>query len=89
MTTTGSILQLVSNFTSGYFAGRYRLNAILVFIIFVASLLDFAPALVGNLYGRKALTGQDVLELGLYTVAAYQALSLPPVAQESPDEHID
>lgn len=89
MAATGSILQLLFNFTSGHFAGHYRLNAVLLFAICTASLLDFAPALVGKLYGRRALSGQDVLELGLYTVAAYQALSLPPVPQESLDEHID
>jgi len=89
MTVTGWILQLLFNFTSGHFAGHYRLNAVLLFIIGATGLLDFAPALVGKFDGRRALSVQDLLEVALYTVAAYQALSLPPVPQECPDEHID
>ena len=77
MTATGSILQFLFNLTSGHFAGHYRLNPVLLTITCVAGPLDFdfVPALAGKLYGRKALTGQEVFELGLY---AHQALSLPP-----------
>jgi hypothetical protein len=90
MVTTGRILQILLNHTSGHYAGSYKLTAVLYVIIDAVDLASYTPAVVGRFVSRRAVAAQEVLEFALLLVAAGQALTLSSVPQEVAEEqHLD
>lgn len=89
MVVTGRILQLILNWRSQKYAGSYRHSAVLRLVLAVLALASFLPSLMGKMQVRRALSAEDILQLLLSIVAAWQAVTLPSVPHVSEEDHVE
>ncbi|KAF9466790.1 hypothetical protein BDZ94DRAFT_1319290 [Collybia nuda] len=86
---TGRILQLLLNRRSKTFAGSHRISVVLEAVVWLVSLAQLVPVLVGQFGARPAFLMEEIFEIAWVTVACWQAITLPSVTQVSDDEHIE
>lgn len=82
-----NLLQLGMNHRAGTFAGTYALVAYMQVAIEVCNVLYHAPFIMGKHYVSNGLSIIFEASRGLFSLAVlYQAIRLPKVVQNTPDD---
>ncbi|KAF5379859.1 hypothetical protein D9757_007246 [Collybiopsis confluens] len=78
---SGSIFQFILNNSSGFFAGSFRMAAMLKIGVVLLDVLQFVPAITGRPESRGGMDMSFVIYAVVILVQGWQAATLPKVVQ--------
>ncbi|KAF9069793.1 hypothetical protein BDP27DRAFT_1447502 [Rhodocollybia butyracea] len=83
---SGKVCQLVLNSSSGFFAGSYRISAMIKVIALTLDTLHFVSWVVGQPESRGGMDAAFVIYMALMIIEGWQAASLPRAANDVDDD---
>lgn len=83
---SGKVFQLILNNSSGFFAGSYRIAAVLKFVVLALDTLHFISWIVGLPESRGGMDAAYVIYMALMIIEGWQAVTLPKAANDVDDE---